>query len=136
MISVSEAKKLVEENTALLEPAIINLYDATGFILAEDVYSSIDVPSFNQSSMDGYGFRFDDLKENHPLTIVGEIPAGVFPTKKLLPNTAIRIFTGSPVPEDCDTVVIQEKISVQQNQLFINDIQIKRGMNIRLKGAQ
>ena len=136
MISVSEAKKLVAENTPLLEATAIQLYDATGFILAEDVYSLIDVPSFNQSSMDGYGFRFEDLKENHALTIVGEIPAGVFPTTKLLPNTAIRIFTGSPVPEDSDTVVMQEKVAVQQNQLFINDVQIKRGMNIRVKGSQ
>jgi len=136
MISVSEAKKLIAENTNVLAPCSIPLYEATGRILAEDVYSTINVPSFDQSAMDGYGFRFDDLKENQALIINGEIPAGVFPTTKLLPNTAIRIFTGAPVPEGCDTVVMQEKVTVDGNQLFINDVQLKKGANIRLKGSQ
>ncbi len=136
MISVSEAKQLVNENTKTLAPISIPLYNATGLILAEDVYSTIDVPSFDQSAMDGYGFRFDDLKGNQAFKIDGEIPAGVFPTKKLLPNTAIRIFTGAPVPEGSDTVVMQEKVTVRENQLFINDTQLKKGANIRLKGSQ
>ncbi len=136
MISVSEAKKLVAENTKLLESKSVALYDATGFILADDVFSMIDVPSFDQSAMDGYGFRFSELKESNTLTIVGEIPAGNFPATQLEPNTAVRIFTGAPVPEGCDTVVMQEKVSVHQNQLFINDIQITKGLNIRIKGSQ
>ncbi|MCX6312925.1 MAG: molybdopterin molybdotransferase MoeA [Bacteroidetes bacterium] len=136
MITVTEAKRLTTENAKALEPCITSLLDASGFILAEDIFSTIDVPSFNQSAMDGYGFRFDDLKENQALEITGEIPAGVFPTEKLLPNTAVRIFTGAMVPEGCDTIVMQEKVSVQQNQLLIHDAQIKKGMNIRLQGSQ
>ena len=136
MISVSEAKKLMTENTTLLESCYVPLYDATCLILAEDLFSMIDFPPFNQSAMDGYGFRFDDLKTNQTLTIAGEIPAGIFPTTKLLPNNTVRIFTGAPVPEGCDTVVMQEKVSVQQNKLLINDTQLKKGMNVRLKGTQ
>ncbi len=136
MISVLEAKRLVAENTKLIDSISMPLYVAAGLILAEDVFSGIDVPPFNQSAMDGYGFRFDDLKDKQTLTITGEIPAGVFPTAALLPNSAIRIFTGAPVPEGCDTVVMQEKVSVLKNQLLINDVQIKKGINIRLKGSQ
>lgn len=136
MISVSDAKKLITENTKLLNPISVSLYDATGFILADDIFSMIDVPSFDQSAMDGYGFRFSDLGDNQSLMISGEIPAGIFHSSRLLPKTAVRIFTGAPIPEGCDTVVMQEKIAVQENQLFINDPQIRKGFNIRLKGSQ
>ena len=136
MIPVSEARKLIMENTSVLEPFIARLYEATGLVLAEDIISPIDVPSFDQSAMDGYGFRWDDLKDGQTLRIKGEVPAGVFPTDKLLSGTAIRIFTGSQVPEGCDTVVMQEKVSVEHDQLVMKDAQLKKGTNIRLKGSQ
>ena len=106
MISVFEAKKLVLEYTELLKPESIHLYNATGRILAEDIFSDMDVPSFNQAAMDGYGFRYDDLKGNDSFSVIGEIPAGVFPMIKLSPGTAVRIFTGAVIPDGCDTVVI------------------------------
>ena len=136
MISVSEAKNLVLESAELLGIQAISLYDSTGFTLAEDIFSNIDVPSFNQSAMDGYGLKFEDLKETKSLSIIGKIPAGVFPDFKVAPNSAVRIFTGSQIPEGCDTVVVQEKVTVNSNQLFVNDEQLKKGMNIRLKGSQ
>lgn len=136
MISVSEAKNLVLENTELLGKQAISLYDATGLVLAEDIFAAIDVPSFDQSAMDGYALKFEDLKETKSLSIIGKIPAGVFPDFKVAPNSAVRIFTGSQIPEGCDTVVVQEKVTVNSNQLFVNDEQLKKGMNIRLKGSQ
>ncbi len=136
MISVSEAKKRIAENTILLEPVWVPLYDATGFILAEDLYSPVDMPSFDQSAMDGYGIRFDDLKERKALIISGEIPAGVFPTSTLLQHTAVRIFTGAPVPEGCDTVIMQENVRVQNGHLLINDSKVEKGLNIRKRGSQ
>ena len=136
MISVSEAKNLVLESAELLGIQAISLYDSTGFTLAEDIFSNIDVPSFNQSAMDGYGLKFEDLKETKSLSIIGKIPAGVFPDFKVAPNSAVRIFTGSQIPEGCDTVVVQEKVTVNSKQLFVNDELLKKGMNIRLKGSQ
>ena len=136
MISVFEAKKLVLECTERLKPESIRLYNATGNILAEDIFSDMDVPSFNQAAMDGYGFNFDDLEENHSFSVIGEIPAGVFPMIKLSPGTAIRIFTGAVVPDGCDTVVIQENVSVNGEHIFVNDPKIERGMNIRTRGSQ
>lgn len=136
MISVSVAKKIVLENTELLGKQAISLYDATGLVLAEDILAAIDVPSFDQSAMDGYALKFEDLKETKSLSIIGKIPAGVFPDFKVAPNSAVRIFTGSQIPEGSDTVVVQEKVTVNSNQLFVNDEQLKKGMNIRLKGSQ
>ncbi len=136
MISVSEAQKLIAENSNIFEITTVPLYEATGLVNAENMFSNINFPPFDQSAMDGYGFRMEDLDENKSLTITDEIPAGVFPTKGLLPNSAVRIFTGAPVPLGCNTIVMQEKVTVIDNKLFINDDQITIGANIRTAGFQ
>ena len=136
MISVSEAQKLITANSNIIETITVSLYEATGLVSAENMFSNINFPPFDQSAMDGYGFRLEDLDENKSLTITDEIPAGVFPTKPLLLNSAVRIFTGAPVPMGCNTIVMQEKVTVIDNQLFINDDQITIGANIRTAGFQ
>ncbi len=136
MISVSEAQKLITANSNIIETITVPLYEATGLVSAENMFSTINFPPFDQSAMDGYGFRLKDLDENKSLTITDEIPAGVFPTKPLLPNSAVRIFTGAPVPMGCNTIIMQEKVTVVNNQLYINDDQINIGANIRTAGFQ
>jgi len=136
MISVKEAKELVLAHTKVLDAAWMNLYDATGLVLAGDVFSPIDMPSFNQSAMDGYGVRFEDLLANKPLQIVGEIPAGKAATYELKANTAVRIFTGAQIPFGCDTVIMQEKSLVEDGYLLVNDPLAVKGLNIRLQGSQ
>ncbi len=136
MISVSEAQKLITANSNIIETITVSLYEATGLVSAENMFSNINFPPFDQSAMDGYGFRLEDLDENKSLTITDEIPAGLFPIKPLLPNSAVRIFTGAPVPMGCNTIIMQEKVTVVNNQLYINDEQINIGANIRTKGFQ
>jgi molybdopterin molybdotransferase len=136
MISVKEAKELAWAHTKVLDAAWMNLYDATGLVLAEDVFSPIDMPSFHQSAMDGYGIRFEDLAANKPIQIVGEIPAGKAATYELNANTAVRIFTGAQIPLGCDTVVMQEKTLVEDGYLLVNDPLAVKGLNIRLQGSQ
>ena len=75
MISVDEAKAIVSNNICTLPSVKIMLKDAVGFVLAEDVYSKIDFPPFNQSNVDGYAIAFKDAKEN--LVIRGESAAGM-----------------------------------------------------------
>jgi molybdopterin molybdotransferase len=136
MISVSEAQKLIAAHSNIFEIITVPLYEATGLVSAENMFSTINFPPFDQSAMDGYGFRMEDLDENKSLIITDEIPAGVFPTKPLLPKSAVRIFTGAPVPLGCNTIVMQEKVTVIDNKLFINDDQITIGANIRTQGFQ
>lgn len=136
MISVKEARELAWAHTKVLDAAWMNLYDATGLVLAEDIFSSIDMPSFHQSAMDGYGLRFEDLLANKPIQIVGEIPAGMAATNELKPNTAVRIFTGAQIPFECDTVIMQEKTMVEDGYLLVNDPLAVKGLNIRLQGSQ
>ncbi|MDI1356013.1 MAG: molybdopterin molybdotransferase MoeA [bacterium] len=136
MISVSEARQLIQANTSLLEPISTPLYEANGRVMAEDLESTTDVPPFDQSAMDGYAFNYADFNANTSLAIMGEIAAGVFPQHKLLPQTAFRIYTGAQVPKGCDTIVMQEKVRVKEGHIYIEDSQLKVGANIRLKGSQ
>lgn len=136
MISVTEAKKIITENTVALQPVILSLQQAAGKILAEDIYASIDIPNFPQSAMDGYAFSFADWKQNDKLVIDGEMAAGSNEKKTLGNGKAIRIFTGAPVPPGADTVVMQEKVTVQNNELLIENEQVKQGANVRPKGSE
>lgn len=136
MISVSEAKNIIEESIAALAPVEILLQDAAGLVLADDVFANTDVPAFNQSAMDGYAFLFADWLEHKKLKIAGEIQAGMTETITLVTGQAIRIFTGAPLPQGADTVVMQEKVTIVNGELFITDENIQAGRNKRPIGSE
>ncbi|NEV63557.1 gephyrin-like molybdotransferase Glp [Thiorhodococcus minor] len=102
-------------------------------VLAAPVRSDIDVPGWDNSAMDGYAIRHADLAEGSGrLRIAQRIPAGTTGTP-LEPGTAARIFTGAPVPEGADTVVIQEICKREGETIFI-PLDAKAGANIRRAG--
>lgn len=136
MIAVTEAKKRIAEHTRLLPPVELPLGEAGGMVLAEDIRSEIDMPPFHQSAMDGYAIRFDDLAAGIPLRLAGTIPAGTFPRAPLNAGEAIRIFTGAPVPDGADTVVMQERVAAENGQVRIDDPLLKRGDNVRPRASQ
>jgi molybdopterin molybdotransferase len=105
-------------------------------ILAEDVYASMDIPAFPQSSMDGYAFSFEGGRNTRRLKIAGEVAAGSNETFTLTPANAVRIFTGAAVPAGADTVIMQEKIQVENGELKIEDETIQQGNSVRLKGSE
>jgi molybdopterin molybdotransferase len=134
MISVKEAKQIIDEHITALPVKVVPLAMAAGFTLAEDVYAKLDIPAFEQSSMDGYAIRFEDA--GSPLTIHGEMQAGATVHSTLVPGHASRIFTGAPLPLGADTVVMQEKVTVNGGQLTIEDAKLELGSNVRHKGAE
>lgn len=136
MISVSEAKNIIQNNIEPLRPVIVSLEQAAGSALAEDIFAAVDIPAFPQSSMDGYAFSYDSYISKKKLEIAGKVPAGADVNFGNLAGKAIRIFTGAPVPEGADTVVMQEKTSVENNQLIILDEKLIKGNNVRPKGAE
>ena len=136
MISVTEAKKIISENVSSLEPVTLPLQESTGLILAEDVYASMDIPAFPQSSMDGYAFSFEGWKKHKRLKIAGEVAAGNNETFTLKPKDTVRIFTGAAVPAGADTVIMQEKIQVENGELKIDDETLQQGNNIRPQGSE
>ena len=136
MISVTEAKQIVRNNTESLTPVTVALQDAAGFVQVEDIYASIDIPAFNQSSMDGYAFRFEDFIKYKNFEIAGEVPAGEFKNFDNLIGKAVRIFTGAPIPQGLDTVVMQEKTTITNKNITILDNLLIKGNNVRPIGAE
>src|SRR6187431_207074 len=136
MIPVQEARQLIAEKCMPSRKEEVELIHSVGMVLAEDVYSPIDTPPFDQSAVDGYAFSFSQWNQKGPLTIVGEIPAGHVAHEKMKAHQTMRIFTGAHVPSGMDTVVMQEKVEVLGNELHIKDPQLVGGSNVRLKGSQ
>ena len=93
MISVKEAKNIILENITLLEPKQMPLSESFGKLLKQDIYSPINLPPFNQSSVDGYAFCFDEWKKNSSLLIEGEVQAGNNSNTVITNHKAVRIFT-------------------------------------------
>lgn len=136
MIPVSEAKKIIKENTDVLAPVKLSLTQSIGLTLADDVFAMSAIPPFNQSSVDGYAFSFKEWQQYKKLKISGEIAAGSKESITLHSNNAIRIFTGAPVPDGADTVVMQEKVTIENNELIIHDESLVAGNNVRKKGSE
>lgn len=134
MISVEEAKQVILQSVPNKKINVIKLSEAFGLVISEDIIATVDIPNFAQSSMDGYALKFSD--KNETLTIVGEMAAGTSHQIKITEGEAARIFTGAPLPENADTVVMQEKIHLENNKLTLQDENLTKGLNVRNKGAE
>jgi molybdopterin molybdotransferase len=111
----------------------VGVESALGRVLAEPVVSAIDVPAWNNSAMDGYAVRHADLATaGGRLQVAQRIPAGVV-GHTLTPGTAARIFTGAPIPDGCDTVVIQELCDAQDGWVQV-PTEVTPEANIRRRG--
>jgi molybdopterin molybdotransferase len=123
MLLPQEADRLILSHTQAFTPTdteTIPLTQCQGRILARTVTAHHDFPHWDNSAMDGYAVRFEDVKTTPvTLTIVAEIPAGLAPQVTLQPGQAARILTGSMMPEGADTVVMQENTDRDGNQITI-----------------
>ena len=109
-------------------------FDADGRVLAHDLVSALQVPPLDNSAMDGYALRCADVPQPGTVLPVSQrIPAGRVGTP-LQPGTAARIFTGAPVPEGADAVVMQEECSAEGDGHVRVQATPRAGQNIRLAG--
>ncbi|MGY5354816.1 molybdopterin molybdotransferase MoeA [Wenyingzhuangia sp. IMCC45467] len=134
LISITEAMSLVNNHTQTLPPTKVLLSEALDLFLAEDVFSPINMPPFNQSAMDGYAVLFDEKHQNN-FVLVDEIKAGDNNRKNLNIGEAVRIFTGAATPINANAVIMQENTSVKNGVLSIDDL-LTNYKNIRLEGEQ
>ena len=134
LISVEQAiDKILSQAIAVDQTETVNILDALNRVLAEDLHSSIDVPGYDNSAMDGYAVRSEDCQTaGTELPVTQRIPAGQVGTK-LEQGGAARIFTGAPVPEGADAVVMQEKCQSNGDRVTINTV-VKAGANVRRAG--
>lgn len=136
-ISVSEAKKIIETQIFRTVKVTLSILEAQGFYTSEPIFATLDVPPFDNSAMDGYGFRFDDLPDFSELKVTEIFPAGISKSDFVLSRgEAVRIFTGAKIPDGVDTVIMQEKTTRIDDRIQFNDDEISKGENIRLKGSQ
>ncbi|MFC2085602.1 gephyrin-like molybdotransferase Glp [Bacteroidota bacterium] len=106
MISVAEAREIVLANTPTGTAEIVQLGAAPGRVLAEPIVAREDIPSFDNSAMDGYAVTAAGLDQiPASLEIIEDIPAGRPPTKSVSDKTCARIMTGAPLPAGSDSVV-------------------------------
>jgi molybdopterin molybdotransferase len=122
VISVEEARRRLLAPLKALGAEQIGLADALGRVLAEDVAARRTQPPFAVSAMDGYAVRAADVaRVPARLRVVGSVPAGQAYPQALRPGEAVRIFTGAPLPEAADAVVIQEDTSREGDIVVVNE---------------
>ncbi|WP_152898909.1 molybdopterin molybdotransferase MoeA [Pseudomonas piscis] len=122
------------EATPIRERERLPLAATQGRVLAEPLVSSLDLPPWPNSAMDGYALRLEDRK-GEPLPVSQKIFAGQVP-EPLQPGTCARIFTGAPVPAGADCVQMQENTEVQDDQRVRFTEPLKVGQNIRPQGQE
>jgi len=133
MISVETALNIVKTNIAHVgKSTICPVTDAAGQILYEDVLSPIQMPPFRQSAMDGYALCLHDALI---YDLIGEVKAGDSHKVELKKGEAIRIFTGAPVPQTANAVVMQEKVQADNDKVRLKE-SVQLGLNIRPLGEQ
>ena len=128
MLSVNEAEKILLNLVKRLDPnhdlESIDLESADGRILAQPVTGKLDFPHWDNSAMDGYAVRYQDVRHSSKdrpviLEIVSEIAAGDRPKTDIKSGQAARIFTGAMLPEGADTIVMQENTHREGNKVSI-----------------
>jgi len=132
VISYHEATKLIESLSINIRETLVPIKNSIGFYLSRDLFSPMDSPSFNQSAMDGYAIKFSKSKN---YTVVGKSKAGLAKKYNIKPGEALRVYTGAYISEDIDCVVMQEKVSLSNGTIKLNE-NPKKNQNIRFKGEQ
>jgi molybdopterin molybdotransferase len=136
LLPVDELERIIHERIAPV-PGIetVQLARARGRTLAADVRAPIDLPPFDNSAVDGYAVRFADLSGHTEtaLSVVDRVQAGAAAAHPVAAGTAIRIFTGAPMPDGADTVFMQEDVRAEDGRVIVPP-GLKRGANRRLAG--
>lgn len=117
-IDYTQARYILLSQPAAHFPEWVPLETALDRVLARNIYATLPVPSFDKSPFDGFAFRAADVPGT--LAIAGEASAGVEELSPLRPGTAMRIFTGAPIPEGADAVVKAEDTETSGGKVRIS----------------
>ncbi|MCX6248370.1 MAG: molybdopterin molybdotransferase MoeA [Bacteroidetes bacterium] len=113
MIPFEEAYDLVMKHVTPAGTERVNMPESQDRILAEDIFSDIDMPPFNKSAVDGFACRMEDLDKD--LEVIETIPAGKTPEFIVSSGTCSRIMTGAMIPEGTDCVIMVEETKILEN---------------------
>jgi molybdopterin molybdotransferase len=134
LMPVEEARARILKGAATLGVEKMRLVAADGLVLAEDIAATRTQPPFAASAMDGYAVRAADVASVPvDLKVTGEIPAGFVHDGTLGAGEALRIFTGAPLPEGADSIVIQENTDRDGDVVTVKQV-ANKGDHIRPAG--
>lgn len=136
MTSYEEALALLLDAVGTLPEVDCDVAHAGGRHLADRVCSGVDLPPFDNSSMDGYAVRSGDLAGGKPVTLrmAGEVGAGCSDPIPVESGTCVRVFTGAPLPPGADSVVMQEDTRVSADGLVTVLDPVRPWENVRFRG--
>jgi molybdopterin molybdotransferase len=134
MVSFEEARSIILDSVRAVGTERIHLLEATGRVLAEDAVAPWDLPSWDNSAMDGYAVRWQDcLTTPCRLRVAGFLPAGAKADGITVEaGCAVRIMTGAPVPAGCDAVVPVEETDNGQQEVTLLE-PVKKGQHFRFR---
>ncbi len=112
----------------------VTLPECAGRVLAEPIVADRDLPPFNRAMMDGYALRAAEFTRDRGFPVVGEVPAGVSASVRVPHGACVKIATGAPLPDDCDTV-IQHESSDRGNPVRFSIDRIDRGNAVHMRAA-
>jgi len=134
VVSEEEARKKIVETVRPLPSRRLSLSQALGCFAAEDYVARLPLPTFDNSAMDGYAVVASSCKKGQRLRVIGEQPAGRDKQLSVSAGEAIRIFTGAPVPQGADAIVMQEDVTRDGDEIVVNT-DVKAGEFIRRRGC-
>ncbi len=135
MVSLGSARRHVLDRVPARQPVPVTVADALGLVLAEDVVAAEQVPPFANTAMDGFAVRAADTAGAPvELAIVETIAAGHAPTSAVGPGQASRIFTGAPIPEGADAVVMVERTELVDEGHVRVQVEVPTGNHVRPAG--
>jgi molybdopterin molybdotransferase len=121
LLSVDEALQQLLAAIHFVGTETVPIEESCGRVLSNPIDSTLDLPPFSNSSMDGFAVKISDVAHasaENPvdLALVGDIPAGSFPSQVLRPGQAIRIMTGAPIPDGAEAVVPVEYTNIDRHE--------------------
>ena len=135
MISYDEAIEIILQSVRALPAVSVATDQALGCVLAEPVASVLDLPPADNSAMDGYAFCCAGLPADRGLTQVAFVPAGSRYAGTVQAGQAVRIMTGAPLPDGCDTVVPIEDVDQDGARIVLHK-QPRPGDHVRYRGEE
>lgn len=140
MISVEDAYSRILGAFQVLESEEKGLLKSQGQVIAQDIFSPFDIPMLSNSAMDGYAIRYRDVQSASStcpviLKVTETVAAGYMPKGTVIEGTAIRIMTGAPVPDGCDTIIPFEETDEEERKtqgIALDEIGIKKTQNVNM----
>jgi molybdopterin molybdotransferase len=134
LLTEQETLQRILDATQTLAAEELPLGQVGDRILATTTFAKIALPAFNNSSMDGYAVIAREVRPGARLTVVGEQSAGLDQQLRVESGRAVRIFTGAPLPEGADAVLMQEDAERVENEIIAR-AELHSGENVRVRGG-